>query len=94
MGALTISNPRHYDSRMAPEIFVLSGPNGAGKSTTARVLRNFFKLYRPLADAWTLCDNSGVELVTVARGKASGATTVLDAQLLATIESRAINENA
>lgn len=33
-----------------------------------RGLRNFFDLYRPIADAWILCDNSGNKLVLVALG--------------------------
>ncbi len=38
-----------------------------------RGLRNFFELYQPLADTWTLCDNSGDEIVIVARGSRRGA---------------------
>lgn len=33
-----------------------------------RGLRNFFELYRDLADTWVLCDNSDRMLVVVARG--------------------------
>lgn len=37
-----------------PHCIVIAGPNGAGKTTFAREF-----LYRPLADAWAVYDNSG-----------------------------------
>ena len=43
-----------------------------------RGLRNFFNLYRPLADTWTLCDNSGEELIAVALGSKDAEPAVLD----------------
>ena len=43
-----------------------------------RGLRNFFNLYRPLVDTWTLCDNSSDELVIVARGVRASLPTVFD----------------
>jgi len=43
-----------------------------------RGLRNFFSLYRPLADTWTLCDNSGDQVVIVADGEKTGEVTVFE----------------
>jgi len=43
-----------------------------------RGLNNFFKLYLPLANRWVLCDNSGVRLVVVARGRKGDGPTVYD----------------
>ncbi len=51
-----------------------------------RGLRNFFHLYQPLADTWTLCDNSGEGMVTVARGSRRGRIRVLDAGTYETIK--------
>ncbi len=33
-----------------------------------RGLRNFFDLYQPMADSWSLCDNSGESLIVIAQG--------------------------
>jgi len=44
----------------------------------ARSLTNFFQLYRPLADGWSVWDNSGRTLLPLARGTTSGETIVLD----------------
>jgi len=41
-----------------------------------RGLRNFFELYQPLANAWTLCDNSGRSLVVVAQGESTATAKV------------------
>jgi hypothetical protein len=41
---------------------------------------NFFSLYIPLANSWTLCDNSGRELIVVAPGEGSAEPQVFDAQ--------------
>jgi predicted ABC-type ATPase len=41
-----------------------------------RGARNFWRLYRPLADVWVLCDNSGAELIEVARGTQERVTAV------------------
>lgn len=43
-----------------------------------RGLRNFFALYRPLVDTWTLCDNSADQVVIVADGEKNGEVTVLE----------------
>ncbi len=43
-----------------------------------RGLRNFFDLYCTVANAWTLCDNSGSKLVVVAQGGAAMKTVVYD----------------
>ncbi len=43
-----------------------------------RGLRNFFRLYMPLANRWALCDNSGRSLVLVARGRLGEAPTIHD----------------
>lgn len=45
-----------------------------------RGLKNFFKLYLPLANRWVLCDNSNRKLVVVARGRISEKPTVYDRQ--------------
>lgn len=34
-----------------------------------RSIRNFFKLYRPLADSWMLFDNSGIIPILIAEGR-------------------------
>lgn len=51
-----------------------------------RGLVNFFQLYRPLADTWTLCDNSGSDLLVVAQGLISGETRVFDEGRMQRIE--------
>jgi predicted ABC-type ATPase len=43
-----------------------------------RGLTNFLHIYRPLANMWTMSDNSGSEPVIVARGEHDGVTEVLD----------------
>jgi len=43
-----------------------------------RGLRNFFRLYSPLANRWALCDNSGRSFVLVARGRLGEAPTIFD----------------
>ena len=53
-----------------------------------RGLRNFFDIYRPLADTWTLCDNTGDELVIVARGGKGAPETVLERERYATIRRK------
>ena len=42
-----------------------------------RGLSNFFRLYRTLVDNWVLCDNSGDELVLVARGSRDDTPEIL-----------------
>ena len=43
-----------------------------------RGLRNCFELYQPLANAWVLCDNSGMKLVVVARQRQGHELEILD----------------
>lgn len=43
-----------------------------------RGLRNFFELYRDLANTWILCDNSGRKLIVVARGRKGTEPTIYD----------------
>ncbi|HEY3245411.1 MAG TPA: zeta toxin family protein [Phycisphaerae bacterium] len=43
-----------------------------------RGLRNFFEIYMPLASQWTLCDNSGRELVLIAQGNAATGIEIFD----------------
>jgi len=45
-----------------------------------RGLRNFFRLYRPVADTWTLCDNSREELIVVARCSRGQEPEILEPQ--------------
>ena len=56
-----------------------------------RGLRNFFDNYRPLADTWTLCDNTGDELVIVARGGKDTPETVLEPERYATIRTKVMD---
>ncbi len=44
-----------------------------------RGLRNLFSIYIPLANSWTLCDNSGRELIVVAQGAGGAEPRVFDA---------------
>ncbi len=43
-----------------------------------RGLRNLFSIYIPLANSWTLCDNSGRELIVVAQGEGDSEPQVFD----------------
>ncbi len=54
-----------------------------------RGLRNFFGLYQPLANTWTLCDNSNTQLVVVARGSQDVEPTVLDVERFDRIREQA-----
>ena len=54
-----------------------------------RGLRNFFNLYRPLANTWTLCDNSREELVVVARGSKDVEPTVFEREKYDAIQEMA-----
>ncbi len=53
-----------------------------------RGLKNFFELYVPLASLWTLCDNSGSELVVVAQGGRDRESRVFDLERYRLIRSR------
>ena len=54
-----------------------------------RGLQNFFTLYQPLADTWTLCDNSSVEPLVVAQGLKGAEVEVRDVNKYATIMRQA-----
>jgi predicted ABC-type ATPase len=51
-----------------------------------RSLVNFFDMYLPLANTWLLCDNSGAELVEVARGGLQIAPRIVEPTMYSTIE--------
>jgi predicted ABC-type ATPase len=63
-----------------------SVPEGTIRRRYRRGLINFRELYRPLADSWVLCDNSGNGPVVVARGIQEVATEVLHQELYDEIE--------
>ena len=44
-----------------------------------RGLKNLYSIYIPLANSWTLCDNSGRELIIVAQGESGAEPRVFDA---------------
>lgn len=52
-------------------------------------LRNFFEIYRPLADAWRIVNNSVSPTRAIARGRGAKVTHVADRELWRTIEGRA-----
>ena len=54
-----------------------------------RGLVNFFRLYQPLADSWTLCDNSGDKLVIVAHDGKEADPTILVQECFDTIRDQA-----
>ena len=43
-----------------------------------RSLHNFFSLYAPLSDEWTLFDNSGISQALIVAVQASGQLTVFE----------------
>lgn len=51
-----------------------------------RGLVNLMELYRPPADSWVLCDNSGEELRIIARGKAGEPSEIEDERVYSEIE--------
>lgn len=54
-----------------------------------RGLRNFFELYRPLADQWFLYDNSNLTAPqVVARGRQLDETEILDEETWRTLQTR------
>lgn len=55
-------------------------PESTIRRRYARGLSNFFHLFLPLADSWTVCDNSAEALTFLARGGADTKTIVLDAE--------------
>jgi predicted ABC-type ATPase len=50
---------------------------------------NFLHLYRPIADSWVLCDNSGNELQVVATGSLTQVDAILDEELWDEVERAA-----
>jgi predicted ABC-type ATPase len=46
-----------------------------------RGLGNFWRLYRPLADSWVLCDNSSRRRIIVALGERETVTEIIDEEL-------------
>lgn len=54
-----------------------------------RGLRNFFDLYCPIVNTWTLCDNSGSQLIVLAQGGAATPMVVYDQQRYDQIERAA-----
>src|SRR5438552_1785170 len=63
-----------------------SVPESVVRRRYKRGLVNFLQIYRPLADSWVLCDNSGDGPVVVARGIREVATEVLNQELYHEIE--------
>ena len=57
-----------------------------------RGLRNFVRLYQPLADEWTLCDNSREEPVVIAEGDKGASPTVYDQAIYERIQREAADE--
>ena len=53
-------------------------PRQAVETRYWRGLRNFVRLYQPLADTWTLCDNSAARLSIVAHGSRETEPDVFD----------------
>jgi predicted ABC-type ATPase len=51
-------------------------------------LRNFFALYRPLATAWRMYDNSGAEAVLIAAGEGSGEKSIFNAGIWQSIKRK------
>jgi predicted ABC-type ATPase len=64
-------------------------PDETVRRRYSRGLVNFFQIYRPLANTWTLCDNSGKDLLVVAQGLISGETRVFDEGRVQRIEQSA-----
>jgi predicted ABC-type ATPase len=64
-------------------------PEDVVRRRYGRGLLNFLHIYRPLANIWAMCDNSGSEPVIVARGEHDRVTEVLDQDLYERIERSA-----
>ncbi len=60
-------------------------PRHVIKARYDRGLWNFFHLYQPVADSWALCDNSGDDLLIVARGSLGEDDEVLRPEIYARI---------
>lgn len=58
-------------------------------------LRNFFRLYQPLATTWRLYDNSGSPPPRlIARGRGSHVTKIVDSRIWAGIAREVLHENS
>jgi predicted ABC-type ATPase len=75
-----LSSPELAVRRVADR--VAQGGHGISEGTIIRRyhrgLRNFWTRYRPLAHVWTVCDNSGRDLVTVSQEEGTDEPRVLD----------------
>ncbi len=67
-------------------------PAGVIERRYWRGLRNFVRLYQPLADEWTLCDNSGEEPVVIAEGGQGVSPTVFAPVTYERIQREAADE--
>ncbi len=86
-----LSSPKLAQSRVAARV-QQGGHDVPAETITRRYwrgLRNFFELYRSLVNTWTMCDNSGAEIVVVAQGTRGAEPLVMDANRLAQIERQA-----
>jgi predicted ABC-type ATPase len=66
-----------------------SVPESVVRRRYRRGLANFLRMYRPLADSWVLCDNSGDGPVVVARGRHETVEQAFDQELWDEIERSA-----
>lgn len=86
-----LSSPDLAESRVAAR--VQQGGHDVPRETIVRRywrgLSNFFERYQSLANTWTLCDNSSMDLVVVAQGTQGANPTILDAKRMATIRRQA-----
>ena len=73
-------------------LYIISGPNGAGKTTASYVrryyegIRNFFSIYAPIVEYWTLVDNSEVPRTIVAKGGQDIQTDIINIDKYNTIK--------
>jgi predicted ABC-type ATPase len=67
-----------------------SVPESVVRRRYGRGLANFLRIYRPVADSWVLCDNSGDGPVVVARGIRGVVTEVLLQERYDEIERSAV----
>ncbi|MCG8448464.1 MAG: hypothetical protein MI725_02650, partial [Pirellulales bacterium] len=91
-----LSSVELAQSRVA--VRVLQGGHSVPPETVARRywrgIRNFFNIYCPLADTWTLCDNSVDELVIVATGTRVTEPTIYLPEVYETISRQATHGTA
>ncbi len=66
-------------SKSAPRVVIFAGPNGADKSKQAdALLATLNLLYLPLADEWTVFDNSTAPNARPVAAKIQGQLTVTE----------------